>query len=110
MSFNVAQLFCIATSAARTAVLSKTGSPSEMAHFQNLFMRNIFAFFHIFQNFIDRKFYQTRISAIFQRIGNIHGKTSKRHEKTLLPGDLQRFATRFFAVNGLWRTVCNTLK
>ncbi|XGB21122.1 ABC transporter [Comamonas thiooxydans] len=73
-------------------------------------MRNIFAFFHIFQNFIDKKFYQTRISAIFQRIGNIHGKTSKRHEKTLLPGDLQRFATRFFAVNGLWRTVCSTLK
>jgi hypothetical protein len=54
MSFNVAQLFCIATSAARTAVLSKTGSPSEMAHFSKFIQRNIFAFFLIFQNFIDK--------------------------------------------------------
>ncbi|KGH00630.1 ABC transporter [Comamonas thiooxydans] len=84
--------------------------PLKWRIFQNLFMRNIFAFFLIFQNFIDFNFNLPIISAIFQRISNIQGKTTKRHEKTLLPGDLQRFATSFFAVSGLWRMVCSTLK
>ncbi|WP_087865531.1 ABC transporter [Comamonas thiooxydans] len=84
--------------------------PLKWRIFQNSFIHNIFAFFLIIQNFIDKKFQKSRINAIFQRIGNIQGKASKRHEKTLLPGDLQRFATSCFAVNGLWRTVCSTLK
>ncbi|MDN5538639.1 hypothetical protein, partial [Comamonas sp.] len=67
---QLAQLFC-----------QKQVSPLKWRIFQNLSIRNIFAFFIVFQNFIDINFYLPSISAIFQRISNIQYQPTKRHEK-----------------------------
>lgn len=89
MSFNVAQLFCIATFTACAAVLPKSAPSSEKRIFLFNLKSNFYAYFLIFLIFIQNKINYLGINAIFHHLHSFPGHDSKSLQKALLTGALK---------------------